>query len=114
MKSNKRHRYPNPLSDDQMNKIVKNVSSYFNAASEEVIGFSKKPVVLDARMYIVGILRLYHGLSLRQISELLSDRNHATIIYIYNKFMGLKTCKVKHIKDEVELIYSELSTQGIK
>lgn len=114
MKSNRSHRYPNPLSEDQMKKIVKNVSKHFDADSEEVIGFCKKPAVLEARMYIVAILRLHHALSLRQIAELLSDRNHATIIYIYKKFMGLKTCKVKHIKEEVESIYSGLSSQVIK
>lgn len=107
MKSNRSHRYPNPLSDIQMKDIVLNVSKRFGANPDEVIKFSKRPEVLDARMYIVGVLRLHHGLSLRQIAELLSDRNHATIIYIYNKFMGLKNCKVKHMKDEVESIYSE-------
>jgi chromosomal replication initiation ATPase DnaA len=114
MKSNRRHRHPNPLSEDQMHGIVKTVSKHFGASANEVIGFCKKPAVLDARMYIVAILRLHHGLSLRQISELLSDRNHATIIYIYKKFMGFKTCKVKHIKEEVESVYSELSSQVIK
>lgn len=113
MRSNTNHRYPNPLSDNQMMSIVKSVSKHFNTSSDEVIGWTKKSEALDARMYVVGILRLHHGLSLRQIAELLSDRNHATIIYIYKKFIGLKTCKVRHMREEAESTYSKLINQEI-
>lgn len=113
MRSNRSHRYPNPLSDSQMKSIVNNVSKYFNSSFDDVIGWTKKSEASDARMYVVGILRLHHGLSLRQIAELLSDRNHETIIYIYKKFMGMKTCKVKHMRDEAESTYSKLISQEI-
>jgi len=113
MRSDKRHRYENPLSNTQMINLVNNISKHFNTTPEDVIGWAKKSDVLDARMYVVGVLRLHHGLSLRQISELLSDRNHATVIHIYKKFMGMKTCKVKHMKEETESIYSKFIDQKI-
>jgi chromosomal replication initiation ATPase DnaA len=113
MYSTRNHKHPNPLSDLQMISIVRTVSNYFNTNPDDVIGRSKRGETLDARMYVVGILRLHHGLSLRQIGELLSNRDHSTVIHIYKKFMGMRTCKVKHMREEAEEIYSKLIDQKI-
>ena len=66
-------------------KIIRNVSDYFEIPSDVITGSSRYSKIVLARQIAMYISRKYTGESLTNIGYHFGDRNHASVLYAYNK-----------------------------
>ena len=73
-------------------KILNTVSSYFNISTSQLVGKSKTTRIVTARHFAIYLIRNILDMPLKQIGDLFSGRDHATIIHSINKIeLMLKT-----------------------
>lgn len=84
-------------------KIIRNVSDYFEIPPDVITGNSRYGKIVLARQIAMYISRKYTGESLRNIGYHFSDRSHASVLYAYNRIKKV-LAENRELRDIVEKI----------
>lgn len=87
-------------------RIIKEVSRYYNVPIKEIKGKGRTKNVVNARQVSIYLIREYTDLSLKEIGTIIGDRDHSTIIYSYNKMEELLK-KDNGLKEDIMKITRE-------
>lgn len=83
--------------------IIKNVAKYFRISISEIKSKSRKKELVLARNIAIFLVKTNTSLSLTEIGKFFSKRDHATILYSFNKIQELQNLDLT-LKYEIEKI----------
>lgn len=85
-------------------KILNNVSSYYNLSVNQITGKLKTGSIVNARHIAIYLIRSMLDVPLKQIGELFSNRDHTTIMYSVKKVEKMLTTdhETKVVLDELK------------
>ena len=83
-------------------EIIETLSQHFNIKKDKIVGKPRYRHIVEARMIAAYILRKdrYLGLSLKQIGDLLGNRDHSTIMHSLHQIDNLISV-MPEMKDKV-------------
>jgi len=91
-----------------LERIIKTVSEFYNINVEEIKGNKRSKSVALSRQIAIYLARKLTNLSLKEIGNNFSKRDHSTILHSFNKIENLIR-KNKRIKGDISTIKSKLT-----
>ncbi len=91
-----------------LERIIKTVSEFYNIDVEEIKGNKRSKSVAQSRQIAIYLARKLTNLSLKEIGNNFSKRDHSTILHSFNKIENLIR-KNKRIKGDISTIKSKLT-----
>lgn len=84
-------------------EVIGRITNYFGLTKEEVVSEDRHKKLVEARHWVIFILRREYNMSYTALGKLL-DKNHATCLYACNKLNGF----LEVYPDEFNKIYKDL------
>jgi len=91
-----------------LERIIKTVSEFYNIDVEEIKGNKRSKSIVQSRQIAIYLARKLTNLSLKEIGNNFSKRDHSTILHSFNKIENLIR-KNKRIKGDISTIKSKLT-----
>ncbi len=92
-----------PKKSVDINKIIKNVSDFYNLKKEDLFSQSKKKEIAGPRQIAMYLLRKESQMSYTSIAQKFNRKDHTTVIYAY-KQVSQKIEESDEFKQEINLI----------
>ena len=89
--------------------MIKNIAKYFRVSVTELKSKNRKKELVLARNIAIYLIKEHTSLSLSEIGKYFSNRDHATILYSYNKIRSLQSLDLT-LKFEIDKILEYLRT----
>ena len=83
--------------------LAKNIAKYFRISVSDLKSKSRKKELVLARNIAIFLIKENSSLSLSEIGKFFSNRDHATVLYSYNKIKDIQLLDLT-LKYEIEKI----------